>query len=224
MSYKISSFVSDLANKFREKEDAIQHLRKNICSVVQTLQGKVDHSGLQVLISDVLNEWNNEACSENLQLFFEEVLSIIDKYFDDKSNSSIMAEALRTNLQISVNKFLFNRQFVEGLREKLMVITPCTMDSFSLFLFDLLWELIDCCILFVCKSMREMLPDSRVGTAKSDANHIITHQVIYHVAGFALYHHVRHAKKYPKNQKLVRMRECILRKFVQEGPNIDYPG
>ena len=80
------------------------------------------------------------------------------------------------------------------------------------------------CVIILCKSMQSTVIKctgkdltQRGDTANKSA------QLIHHIVGFALYRTISHAKRYPKNEKLQRMRDCILSKFTGKGapPVID---
>jgi len=61
-------------------------------------------------------------------------------------------------------------------------------------------------------------PGYHMGTHSTDNfDQHITHQVLHHIAGYAFRKQIKAQQQYPNNERLRRMRECIMAKFVDKG-------
>jgi len=95
----------------------------------------------------------------------------------------------------------------------------CDFSVFSLFIYDLLKALTDKAVLFLCRTMRKNTDSSTnaIPCSTDDVNYHLTSQGLHYIVGASLQKQIRMAKRYPKNARLQRMKECILSKLAAVG-------
>jgi len=198
----------------------VAHLRGEIPKIVTEMAAEDDLNAIISKLNTGLTDgWEEETIAQAFEMFQEEVLNIIKRGCIEKEGSAIMPMSVRYDLVMAMNECLSNKVLVDKLYQNICSISTCDMTLFSLSIFDLLSKVIEYCCLHIFSKALSSLPVTQAGGmfVKGDAGNVLTHQLIHHVAGFALFHHVSHARKYPKNKRLQRMKNCILSNMVKTG-------